>query len=173
MIKFIGAILIISGTSLYGFYFGYIKQLRIKRLKQMKETFILMSGQIDFAIRSIPQILINISKRNDCMPVKDFYGYVGNKLRSRECSDFNEAWNEGVNLYLCDNIFTESDREIFRNVGNMPVYLDKQMQIKELEENIKMLEEDIINASENLASRLRIYRCTGISAGIFIVLILL
>lgn len=139
----------------------------------MKETFILLAGQIDFAVRSIPKSCIDISKKNTHNFISDFWGFVGNKLNSKECSEFCEVWKEGINLYLKNGIFTEEDCEIFENVGNMPLYLDKNMQLRVLNETIKQLEESILISSKNLASKIKIYRYTGVSAGIFIVLILI
>lgn len=55
----------------------------------------------------------------------------------------------------------------------MPVHLDTDMQIKVIDGVVMELEGAIDDVTEELKQKERVYKCGGVMAGIFIVIILL
>lgn len=165
--------MIVIGTTYYGFFLSFKQKSRIRRLKAFRQTIELLSGQIRYAYTSIPEAFLHIADKSGYSYIHDFYGYVGNMLMNKECVDFTDAWNQGIHKYVQDVFLTESDCEILKNVGTMPVYLDGDMQIKVLEETSRELEHLITEGESKLKEKCKIYQCTGFIAGIFIVLVLI
>jgi stage III sporulation protein AB len=151
----------------------FIQKSRIRRLKSFKKTFLLLEGQIHYAYTSIPEALMNIAYKSSYTYISDFYGYVGKELTDRKCNDFHEAWDNGIRLFVQGIYLTQDDCSIIRNVGNMPLYLDCDMQIKVLEETTAELEQTITEAETEIGQKCKIYKCTGFAVGVFIVLILI
>ena len=72
------------------------------------------------------------------------------------------------------NIFTNKDLDTYiEKIGHMPVHLDTDMQIKVIDGVVMELEGAIDNVTEELKQKERVYKCGGVMAGIFIVIILL
>ena len=86
------------------------------------------------------------------------------------------AWRgtaAGIDSYVRDIYLTESDSEILKNIGSIPLHLDIQMQLAFLEENISELENLIEETQKDIRARCRIYQSAGVIAGLVIVLILI
>lgn len=173
MIKLCGALLIISGTTCYGLFLAFQKKSRIQRLKALKETFIILMGQIRFAKSPIPQAFLMIAEKSCYTYIHDFYKYVSESLSRRTCKEFSEAWNMGIDLFIQDIFLTESDCAIIKNVGNMPLYLDAQMQLSILEETNSEIDKLITEAEKDIREKCRIYQSAGFILGLLIVLILI
>ena len=88
-------------------------------------------------------------------------------------SGFWETWAAGIDSYVRDIYLTESDSEILKNIGSIPLHLDIQMQLAFLEENISELENLIEETQKDIRARCRIYQSAGVIAGLVIVLILI
>ena len=173
MLKLCGAILIISGTTCYGFFLSFQKKSRIARLLALKETFIILIGQIRYARTTIPEAFQEISKKCSYTDIGNFYEFVAVNLKNHSCQEFSEAWNMGINTYIRDIFLTEADCTLLKNVGNMPLYLDAQMQIAVLEETSSQLQTVIEQAQKDIHEKCKIYQSFGLIIGLLIVLILI
>lgn len=173
MLKLCGAILIVTGTTCYGFFLAFQKKSRISRLHALKETFIVLIGQIRFARITMPEAFNQIAKKCGYTDIKNFYEFVAESLRKRSYLDFSEAWNKGIDVFIRDIFLTEEDCTLLKNVGNMPLYLDAQMQTAILEETVTQLEAVIEEAEKDIHEKCKIYKSFGLITGLLIVLILI
>lgn len=173
VIKIAGAALIMLGTSYYGWFMCFRQKNRIKRLKAVKETLLVLSGQIRYGYTSIPEAFINIAQKSSYSYIRDFYFYVAKQLKGSTCQDFASVWKKAVGMYIQDIYLLQEDCRVIENVGNMPLYLDGQMQIKLLEEAVGELNQLLHDAQGQINEKCRIYKCTGFAAGVFLVLVLI
>lgn len=173
MLKLCGAILIISGTTCYGFFLSFKKKSRITRLRALKETFIILIGQIRYARTTIPEAFGEIAEKCSYTDISNFYEFVAANLKNHSCKEFSEAWNMGIDNYIRDIFLTEADCALLKNVGNMPLYLDAQMQIAVLEETSSQLQTVIAQAEKDINEKCKIYQSFGLIIGLLIVLILI
>ena len=79
----------------------------------------------------------------------------------------------GIDNYIRDIFLTEADCALLKNVGNMPLYLDAQMQIAVLEETSSQLQTVIAQAEKDINEKCKIYQSFGFIIGLLIVLILI
>ena len=105
--------------------------------------------------------------------LSQFYIFVSENLEQHTYSGFWETWAAGIDSYVRDIYLTESDSEILKNIGSIPLHLDIQMQLAFLEENISELENLIEETQKDIRARCRIYQSAGVIAGLVIVLILI
>ena len=170
-IKLAGALLVLGGTSCLGWLKCYRFKNRIKRLKNFRETFLILAGQIRFAYISIPEAFDNIAMGSSSASIKEFYGYMSKTLKQKDKVDFKEAWTEGIRLYIKGSFLNEEDCRIISKVGEMPLYMDGQMQIAMLTERADELEHIIEQAERDYAGQCKIWKCAGVVSGILIVLV--
>ena len=171
--KIIGALLIIAGTTYYGFFLCFRQKSRICRLKAFKQTLLLLNGQIRFGCTSIPQAFADIADKCTYADIREFYAYAAEQLKANCCEDFSQVWNKSIALYLQEYYLTREDCQIIAGIGQMPLYLDKEMQMRILEGAVLELEQSIGTAEKNLDEKCRIYKCTGFAAGVILVLVLI
>ena len=65
MIKLVGALLVISSSTMLGFYFSNELKTRIHNLKELKKLLILLRGDIEFSNTPLPEAVQTLSKRHD------------------------------------------------------------------------------------------------------------
>ena len=140
MIKLCGAVCIVAGTTCYGLFYAFQKKSRLWRLKQFKESLLCLSGQLRVARMTMPQALAQIGQKSRYDYLSQFYIFVSENLEQHTYSGFWETWATGIDSYVRDIYLTESDSEILKNIGSIPLHLDIQMQLAFLEENISELE---------------------------------
>lgn len=173
MIKLCGAVCIVAGTTCYGLFYAFQKKSRLWRLKQFKESLLCLSGQLRVARIAMPQALTQIGQKSRYDYLSQFYIFVSENLEQHTYSGFWETWAAGIDSYVRDIYLTESDSEILKNIGSIPLHLDIQMQLAFLEENISELENLIEETQKDIRARCRIYQSAGVIAGLVIVLILI
>ena len=173
MIKLCGAVCIVAGTTCYGLFYAFQKKSRLWRLKQFKESLLCLSGQLRVARMTMPQALAQIGQKSRYDYLSQFYIFVSENLEQHTYSGFWETWAAGIDSYVRDIYLTESDSEILKNIGSIPLHLDIQMQLAFLEENISELENLIEETQKDIRARCRIYQRAGVIAGLVIVLILI
>ena len=173
MIKLCGAVCIVAGTTCYGLFYAFQKKSRLWRLKQFKESLLCLSGQLRVARMTMPQALAQIGQKSRYDYLSQFYIFVSENLEQHTYSGFWETWAAGIDSYVRDIYLTESDSEILKNIGSIPLHLDIQMQLAFLEENISELENLIEETQKDIRARCRIYQSAGVIAGLVIVLILI
>lgn len=172
-VKIAGAVLIMVGTTYYGWFMCFKQRSRLMRLKAFKETLLVLSGQIRYGYTSIPEAFIKIAEKSSCTFIREFYTDVAKQLKSSTCQDFSAVWKKGISQYVQDIYLSQEDCHVLDNVGNMPLYLDGQMQIQMLEETVAELETILRDAQGHISEKCRIYKCTGFAAGVFLVLVLI
>ena len=132
-----------------------------------------ISGQLRVARIAMPQALAQIGQKSRYDYLSQFYIFVSENLEQHTYSGFWETWAAGIDSYVRDIYLTESDSEILKNIGSIPLHLDIQMQLAFLEENISELENLIEETQKDIRARCRIYQSAGVIAGLVIVLILI
>ena len=144
-----------------------------KQTVAVKESLLCLSGQLRVARMTMPQALAQIGQKSRYDYLSQFYIFVSENLEQHTYSGFWETWASGIDSYVRDIYLTESDSEILKNIGSIPLHLDIQMQLAFLEENISELENLIEETQKDIRARCRIYQSAGVIAGLVIVLILI
>lgn len=173
MIKVIGAMLVIAGTTLYGLFLNAIMSQRIKQLTDYRDTLMLMSGYIDSGSLGMEELCRSIAKNSRYDYVRKFYGYLAESLAQRSGREFSEIWRSGVRLYCEETFLGREEGGVLDEAGDLPLYLDGEAQTRFINEVIAKINARIHILQSEAAQKSRIYKYVGFAAGVFLVLILI
>lgn len=171
-LKIAGCIFVIIGSCTYGIYKGNIRKQRIAQLLKLKTTFILIAGEIGYGYSTMEEIFKNISdKYKD--ETGEFYRYMYERIIRKEYISLVSMWEEACECKLSDTCLESGDICFIKEIGMLPVQLDKDMQLKFIDEKNIRLEEIIAEAKEKIEAQCHVYKVISATIGIFIVLILI
>ncbi len=156
-----------------GFYKCFCMQARVRRLKAFKDTFIMIKGHIGFAGMSMPEIFETISQVTESEHIREFYSYASIQLRKKEDVDFYHVWKNAVTKYIKGVYLTDKDCVVIEKIGHMPMYLDADNQIKVIDMTVFEIDRLIENVQGDIKQKGKVYKCLGVMAGIFIVIVLI
>ncbi len=171
-IKMCGAVITVLGTTIYGWLLTRQMQHRINRLTSYKESLLMMSGHIRYAKQSMPVILKDISENIQFTEIKAIYANVLLQIEDNEGKTFWDMWRAGV-----DESFkmwgVKDEIILYYEAGELPLYMDKDMQLQFLEERITRIDERMCRLKNELAGKEKVYKSLGLASGLLIVLVLL
>lgn len=167
MIKLLGAILVATGCS----YFGFLKAQELKRNITQTEKFIqalsYMKREITQNQRFLPDIIQSLSKQNTDIIGKYFY-HLQKQLEKTDT--FQEKW---TNTMISEPYFHEKLIEILQPLGSILGQYDSQRQEESLSNIIEQLKQQKISATEESQRMGKVYCTIGITFGLFLVILLL
>lgn len=172
MIKLVGALLVISSSTMLGFYFSNELKTRIHNLKELKKLLILLRGDIEFAKTPLPEAVQTLSKRHDGT-FKKFLENISKQLMELKGETFASIWKQGVKEDLLHTSLAKEDYVLLDQLGESIGYLDKSMQINTLDLYLEQIDGTINELSKGVKERTHLYNSLGIMGGIFITIILL
>ena len=174
ILKIAGAVLILAASSFLGLYLGTVNKLRIKRLRELENSWTLAAGEIRFGISSLPEVFRNIAVQNRDEYIKNFYETMYKSMASLDTKEgFDVLWEKAVREKLSGNCLTGDDCRLVAEFGSIPLHPDTAMQLQFIERLVQQLETVINQAQDEISVKCRIYRCVGVAAGIFLVLVLI
>lgn len=174
IIKITGAAVVLMSSFMLGMYFVVVNKTRIKNLADIDETWRTISAEIRFQSGSLPEIFKRFASHEYPFGIKALYKDVyENMVVDSEKAAFDIIWRESVRNNASKSCFLREDEEFLMQFGNMPVHLDIQTQTDFVNHMISMLDDRIKKAQDKTDSQCRIYRCMGIAAGVFLVLVLI
>ena len=106
-------------------------------------------------------------------PFQEFLQELAEKLGKKEIKGFEEIWKEQVDSLLKEDGFQKEDRYLFQMVGNGLGYLDLNMQIENLNLAMLQTEEALKIAKEVQKVRGKLYQTLGVTAGMFLTLLII
>lgn len=170
--KTIGAACIVLASSLLGFYWSRIGSYRIEDLRSMKKALTMLKSEILYAISPLPDALRNISIRVD-RPAKDILLECSEELRKKKGQNANTIWSRAIENHKSQTYFEKPDLEAFFAFGQTLGYLDKQMQIQNIEITLEYLSHEIEVLREKQEKNQKLYQSLGILGGLLIAIVLI
>lgn len=165
--------MIILGSFLWGCIRAQRLLERLKRLKVINQSLLVFETQIDYALMSIPECFEKIGHTYNEHYIKNFYIYLADKLRMDGTHSFENEWKKAVNEYMKEEILTEQDCEVIERIGQMPLYLNKNIQLAMVREVHRQLENRIAGIEKECGIRCKVYRIVGLAAGTLVMLLLI
>lgn len=170
MVKFTGCIVIVLGTTLIGFkYADRIKQ-RYHSLMYLKKVLIMLRGEIDYNQSVINQIFEELHRKTRGS-IKEFFGNL--YKRTSECYEksIGSYWNEEVDKCLKDMSYSQEDLMKIKELGENLGYLDKKMQLNNIDYIIDYIEKETKELYMNMDKNMKMCKMFGALAGIFIIIV--
>lgn len=172
VIKVLGSILVIGSTSLFGFLLGRERVNRLSQLKELKQSFLLLRGEIEYGFTPLPEAMENLGMKNDTV-FSGFFISVSKKLNTYEGRTFYEIWKEEIKEKLGQTSLSKEDKKKLLAMGETLGYLDQKMQQSTINFYLDSLGEEIKREGESQGEKIRIFQLLGVLSGVFVTIVML
>ena len=166
MQKIIGCLLILAGTTGFGFAKGQELQLHLKELEMIKQIFYFIRSELQYMRAPFEEIFRKVGKKTS-----GIYGMwlenIAVKLSKKSEQSFEEIWKTSIEECLGNSWLKEDDIKELREVGKNLSYIETvNLYIEQLEYKIK-------NTREEYQTKRKLCQSLGIMGGVFLVILLL
>ena len=185
-IKFFGMVLIVASCTGLGFQLAFLYSRRIRQCRQVEQCLQRLLGEIRFhqlplaeALRETGQaiteaefsaFLIRVADRLDA----GCTGKAGNQtvdLDENEIS-LGQLWQQELVIFLEKSLIRE-EQELLSCLGQELGVLDLEAQVRSLQYCLDQWHRNIEELQRQEESHGRLYRGVGVSAGVFLAILLL
>lgn len=171
MFKMLGALLIITACSSWGFYLANSFKLRPVQLRTLLSAFNLLETEISYASTPLPMALEKIAK-HVTKPVNILLLKTKEELLQGDGITANEAWSKAIDYFKAQAFLDEEDLQILREFGAGLGNSDKVEQLKNLQLTKELIREQQLKAEVRRQQNERIWKTMGVLAGVALVLIM-
>ncbi len=172
ILKYIGALLIVASSSAIGFHLSSDLKLRIEELSILKKIALMLRGEIKYTNTPLFEAFSIIGRRIKS-PYKEFLFETAKELEELNGTSFTIIWEKMKKKHLEKTKLYDKDLDRLISLGENLGYLDKEMQIGTIELYLESLEQETIEAKNNLVKNSRLYQCLGVASGILITILIL
>lgn len=171
MIKLLGAILVICGCSMIGWYFSGKYSNRIYLLEEWQQIMQYFYGEIEYAGYDMYEILQHLSERFTYS--QHFWENIQQELCSHAGATFSEIWNKHVTEIELWNTLKNEDIDIIKEIGKNLGNLDRDTQLHTIQIFQNRICHNLSEAKGEYAMQAKLCHVMGITAGVFIAILLL
>lgn len=167
MLKIIGMILMVSA----GIGYGYEKSMELTRREKTLETLhrmiILLKGEIRCGNASLADAFCEIGEKF----TGEYQSFLKETAKEMQCmkgESFDVIFRRCAEQMLMYHKISEEEKECFVSLGERLGYLDREMQLRQLE----LYENELIRCIEGLRvvipEKRKVYRSLGVLGGILL-----
>ena len=155
---------------------GFLKSFglsgRLSQLKMLKRIVLFLQGEISCARTPLPEAFQTIAGKVE-EPFRSFLKDTAEDLKRCGGASFEAVFAAHAEQCLKDSRLTREDLERFSDLGRSLGYLDKSMQLAQLEAYGQELDLTIEEVVKELPVRKKLYRSLGIMGGLFLTIFFL
>lgn len=170
MIRALGGIMLLMGGTLMGRMAAARLSARVKTIGEMRAAVQVARREIAFSLLPVPELLKRMGAESE-KPLKEFFVRCGEALSQLERRSLEEIWR--VTLEQAELPVRHSEKELFASLGAVLGRYDQSGQEEALEFLQKELEESRIAAEEEQRRLGKVYQVLGVTAGGFLLVLLL
>lgn len=171
MLKTAGGILAFAGSCGCGIWLAAGRHKRIEILREMEQVFIILYGEIEYAGADIVEILQGLSGKT--VLLKSFFERMYKGACQVEDDTLYELWDREVENSEFAEKLDKTDIALWRELGKHLGILDRRSQLQTLRVLQKRLQTQLSGAEAEYKAQAKVYRLTGVTAGIFLVILLI
>ena len=105
--------------------------------------------------------------------VQEMFSYAAKTLSDEGIVTYEAVWEVAVNVLNRRKILKKDELNVMYELSHFNSYIDKNMQVQNLELSIERLKRINENVAMDIAPRMKICRIGGITAGVFIAIMLI
>lgn len=165
-----GAILILGSSIMWGVYMAAKNYFRLKDLREMKRAFAILISEIDYGQSPLSEAALNIAAK--CAePVQSIFKEFGTGLLGKV--EVFTLWSSSIDKAKEKSYFTSEDLEIFKSFGKTLGYLDREMQIRNIEMQLDYINEKILDLEKIKDKSRKMYLSLGALGGLMTIILLI
>lgn len=169
--KILGAVMVIISFSGMGFWVSGQRILCRKQMLELKRLLLILRDEIRFAHSPLPEAFIRIGNKSS-PPFSSVFLEMGEKLRDHKTDSFYAAWSEGVKRLMLESRIKREDLEELDTLGRNLGTMDWQAQLNRLDAYLNEFDGRLSQVHEENKEKVKLYRLLGVSAGIFLTILL-
>lgn len=173
VIKFFGALLIMTASTLIGYIYSNIYNLRVKELRELQYGIQMLETEIVYGYSPLPEALDNVSRRVSLENISLLFSEVSKKLKNKNGLSVSEAWSITLNSLLSKTSLTEVEKDILIAFGKSLGISDVKNQDKNFKLTLTLLKQEELKAVELRDKNVKMYRNLGFLFGLALVIILI
>lgn len=167
MLKAAGIFLILAaGTGL-----GYTKSMELSVRERNLKAFLQMTVYLQGAVRCGNAVLSEgfreTAKRMEA-PYREFLFEAADKMDGEKLQTFEEIYGEALYRWFPGQSFSSRERAVVDGIGKKLGYLDREMQLRQLEGVEKELSQALQELEKELPQRKKLCQSLGILGGILL-----
>jgi len=171
MLVQIGGTLMILGSSvMWGIYMASKSYFRLKDLREMKRAFGILISEIDYGQSPLQEAASNIAAKC-ALPVQGIFKSLSDGLLGKV--NVWELWSEVIDSGSKDSYFSPEDLELFKSFGKTLGYLDREMQIRNIEMQIDYISQKTRELEGTWEKSRKMYLSLGVLGGFMAVVLLI
>lgn len=171
MFKWIGAILLICGTTGFGISLKRDMLERVKQLKYMVHIMELIKSEIGYYAESLPAVC-GVLGESTKEPYGQFFRCIKNRMEDNDGTAFATVWQEESGKLTVSMPLSGEEKELWGRLCEYMGYGDKQMQEhaitaqqEEWHRRLQILEEEAVTKG-------KLYTSLGAACGLLLTIIL-
>lgn len=172
MLKGIGILCILFGSTGLGFVMAGEMEMRVGELQELRQQMMLLRGEIRYMHQPLPEAFSHLA-RGAPQPFRDFFQETAEDIHQRNGQTAEQIWKKNRKLHLSGLHLSRQEQKEFEELGNMLGYLDVEMQLNALDYYLERLRQSAAKASEAWNSRRRLYQYLGILSGLMLVVFII
>lgn len=171
LLKTTGSLMALAGCCGCGIWLTARRRRRLEILREMEQILIFLYGEIEYAAVDVAELFLILAEKM-CY-FKSFFEELCWQFDGIEQETLYELWKKTITgCGLADGVDKE-DVELWQEVGMQLGTLERKTQLQTLQILRERLHRRIIDAEAEYKAQARVYRLTGVTGGIFMVILLL
>lgn len=172
VLKWIGAAMVVGGSSAMGFYCGGQLRRRLGQLRAVRQILYMLKGEIRYSAAALPEAFFGIAGKAP-QPFREFLEQVAGRLHALDGECLEQVWRQelrGVRKRI--SLSPEEIRE-WESLGSRLGYLDRTMQLQMIDLFLEQWEEKVRLLERECGKTCRLYQYLGVLAGLLLTVVLL
>ncbi len=172
IIRVMGSIAVLAACGGFGFYFGGEIERRIRLLRQLRSSVLVLRGDVRYLRSSLPEAFEAAAAREQG-ELSMFFSGLAEQLNGHLAQSPEEAFRNASQKALSDTALRQQDIAMLIRLGSMLGQMDADMQQNAFDWYLEQLKELTETLCAEEKKHVTLSKSLGILAGIFLLVILL
>lgn len=170
MIRMVGAILLAGGAVLLGVSAAHRTRSRVRDLRMLADGLRAILRELSYRMVPLPELLCS-AKEQTGERVQLFFSLCAQGAEHLNGRPFQKIWEEAAEAgQMC---LEREDWQCLESLGYVLGRYDGESQLQALESSLDRLEERYREAAEQSRKLGKLYRVLGLTAGAFLIILLM
>ncbi|MCL2253559.1 MAG: stage III sporulation protein AB [Lachnospiraceae bacterium] len=171
MVRIIGAILLIIGTSGMAYTYCFEQRLRLRLLHKMRDIFVLIQKEMEYLKATMPEICLHLSEQNNSL--SSVFGDIYMETELNNGRSFNAIWRHHFAEKLKKEPLKEDEKNLIMLFPESLNYRDSDGQADGVKKYINELNSRINEIDAEIKNKNKVVMCLGVMSGIITVVIII